>query len=101
MNNKRFVAKICWLPFEKGGRKVIPASDKYAPIIKILQNQMNQNEFWSVFVVNKTIVSETESLAEIEYLSENAPDNLERDVEFELFEGSKLVAKGVVIHQVH
>ena len=61
---------------------------------------MNQNEFWSVFVVNKTIVSETESLAEIEYLSENAPDNLERDVEFELFEGSKLVAKGVVIHQV-
>lgn len=101
MKNKRFVAKICWLPFEKGGRKEIPASDKYAPIIKILQNQMNQNEFWSVFVVNKTIVSETESLAEIEYLSENAPDNLERDVEFELFEGSKLVAKGVVIHQVH
>lgn len=52
-------------------------------------------------MVNKTIVSESESLAEIEYLSENAPDNLVRDVEFELYEGSKLVAKGVVIHQVH
>ena len=61
---------------------------------------MKQNEFWSVFVVNKTIMSGTESLAEIEYLSENAPDNLERDVEFELYEGSKLVAKGVIIHKV-
>ena len=50
---KRFEAKIMWLSQTHGGRKEIPFSDKYAPIIKVTKPSCNLNDFWSVFVMNK------------------------------------------------
>lgn len=98
--NRKFEAKICWLSETLGGRKEIPFSDKYAPIIKITKPLFEADEFWSVFVFNKKKLCKNETLSNIEYLSDNAPDNLFEGVEFELFEGKKAVANGIVLREI-
>lgn len=92
------MAKIKWLTEEQGGRKTIPWGDKYGPIVIIKGSKIHLNEaVWSLLVSNKELISEFETIAEIKYLFENAPDNLHKGVEFELYEGSKLVATGIVL----
>lgn len=91
-----FNAKIIWLAHNKGGKKIIPIGDKYAPIVK-LKNQSFGSEYWSLFVKNIEIISSTETLAEVRYLSDHAPDNLSIGVEFELFEGKRLVGYGEIV----
>lgn len=95
--NKRAIVKICWLLQQENGRATIPVSNKYAPIIKVINNPFKQNESWSVFVNNRYFCNDKETLAEMCFLSENAPIELEADMEFELYEGIKLVAKGIVL----
>ena len=98
--SRKFEAKICWLSETQGGRKDIPLGDKYAPIIKLTKTQHKSNDFWSVFVFNKKKISINETLSNIEYLSDNAPDNLSAGVEFVLYEGSKMVANGIVLREI-
>lgn len=98
--SRKFEAKICWLSETQGGRKDIPLGDKYAPIIKLTKTQHKLNDFWSVFVFNKKKISINETLSNIEYLSDNAPDNLSAGVEFVLYEGSKMVANGIVLREI-
>ena len=98
--NRRFEAKICWLPETQGGRKEIPFGDKYAPIIKITKPLVESNDFWSVFVINKKVLYKNITLSNMEYLSDVAPDNLFTGVEFMLYEGKKKVASGVVLREV-
>lgn len=98
--SRKFEAKICWLSETQGGRKDIPLGDKYAPIIKLTKTRHESNDFWSVFVFNKKKISINETLSNIEYLSDNAPDNLSVGVEFVLYEGSKMVANGIVLREI-
>lgn len=98
--SKRFEAIIHWLSEEEGGRRTMPIGDKYAPIIKITKPLFKSDEAWSIFVCNKQIVSLNKTQSEVEYLSDMAPDNLTCGVEFELFEGSKLVGKGVALREI-
>jgi len=98
--SRRFEAKIVWLSEAQGGRKEIPFSDKYAPIIEIANPLCDMNDSWSVFVINKKMLSDNETLANIQYLSDDAPDNISMGVEFSLYEGRKLVASGVVLREV-
>ena len=98
--SRKFEAKICWLSETQGGRKDIPLGDKYAPIIKLTKTQHKSNDCWSVFVFNKKKISINETLSNIEYLSDNAPDNLSVGVEFVLYEGSKMVANGIVLCEI-
>lgn len=79
---KRFEAKIMWLSQTQGGRKEIPFSDKYAPIIEVAKPSCNSNDFWSIFVINKEKLSDNETIADIEYLSDDAPDNISIGAEF-------------------
>lgn len=95
--NRRFDARIYWLPETQGGRRKIPSGDKYAPIIKIVNPMFKTDDFWSVFVVNKVFLNENETLSLLEYLSTDAPDNLSKDVEFILYEGPKKVAQGIIL----
>ena len=101
---KVFNANITWLLKEKGGRQTgIPLGDKYAPIIRITKPVLkplpwlDTDDTWSLFVENKEFISDYETVAVIRYLSDKAPDNLEKDVEFELYEGNKLVAGGIIL----
>ena len=96
--SKRFEAKIYWLPESEGGRREIPTGEKYAPII-VLNPSEKSGDFWSAFVINKLVLNTNETLSDIEYLSNKAPDNLASGVEFVLSEGSKLVANGVILRE--
>lgn len=95
--DKMILARICWLSKEEGGRQMLPIGNKYAPIVKIKNSMVDSDERWSLFVNNKSKISDVESLADIKYLSDEAPDNLVKGVEFELYEGPKLVATGIVL----
>ncbi|MDR3022072.1 MAG: hypothetical protein LBU60_05325 [Clostridiales bacterium] len=101
--NKRFNARVTWLTSEQGGRQTLPFGDKYAPIIRIISPYVeplpldNKDGPWSLFVHNKQTKSKNETIADVWYLSKEAPDNLFIGVEFELYEGAKLVAKGHII----
>ena len=53
-----------------------------------------------MFVFNKKKISRNETLSNIEYLSDNAPDNLSVGVEFVLYEGAKMVANGIVLREI-
>jgi hypothetical protein len=98
--NKRVEARISWLLETQGGRKDIPYGDKYAPIIKITNPQFESDDYWSVFVMNKILLNKNETLSDMEYLSCLAPDNLSIGAEFMLYEGKKLVAKGIVLREI-
>lgn len=99
-SNKIFEARIYWLTEAQGGRRDIPYSNKYAPIIKITKPQVKSNDFWSVFVFNKLKINNNETISNIQYLSVFAPDNLYEDVEFLLYEGQKNIARGVVLREI-
>ena len=98
--NRKYEAKICWLSETIGGRNEIPFGDKYAPIIKITKPLLESDVVWSAFVYNKKKLSEMETLSNIEYLSNDAPDNLSIGVEFVLYEGPKAVANGIVLREI-
>lgn len=98
--SRKFEAEIWWLPETQGGRKDIPFGNKYAPIIKITKPMVKSDDFWSVFVENKKFLHENKTLCHMEYLSDVAPDNLYAGVEFMLYEGNKVVAKGVVLREM-
>lgn len=93
-----YLAKINWLSEKEGGRKSIPTGDKYAPIIVMKDKCLNLNEpNWSLFVNNLEKINTLETIAEVKYLSELAPNNLGIGKEFKLYEGAKKVANGIII----
>ena len=98
--NKKFEARIYWLSETEGGRKKIPNGDKYAPIIQITKPLFISDDYWSVFVMNKVVLNKNETLSNMEYLSDLAPNNLAKGVEFVLYEGKRLVAKGIVLREL-
>lgn len=91
-------AEIFWVSSEKGGRKSLPFGDKYAPfIIDKGQCLETQTELWSVFVINKTSIDKSITIANLRYVSEKAPNKLVYGYEFDLYEGPKKVATGKII----
>lgn len=97
--NKIFKAKILWLSKEQGGRQTgLPCGDKYGPVVTINGAPLNSSEAcWSLIVENTEKISEFETIAEVHYLSDKAPDNLKKDTKIDLYEGAKLVAKGIIL----
>ena len=93
-----FNAKINWVSKGLGGRQTLPSGNKYGPIAIIKGCELNlQEEQWSLIVENKEIISPLVTIAEVRYLSDKAPDNLGSGVAFELYEGIRLVAEGIIL----
>lgn len=92
-------AKISWISKERGGRESFPTNDLYGPQIKITKplDKSIKKVNWSLIVKIIEVINEKETISEIKYLSDDAPDNLYKGVEFELYEGSRLVATGVIL----
>ena len=90
-----YIAEITWLKPEDGGRKnYIPSNtNKYGPQIKFDGLQGS----WSLIVCNYQKLEEFKTLARIHYLNKkDAPNNLKIGLEFELYEGIKKVAYGII-----
>lgn len=101
--NKLAKAQIFWLTEMQGGRQQMPEG-KYVPIIRQISPILNplpwqdKNGAWGLIVDNKKFLSDNETISNIRYLfHEKAPNNLIKDMQFELYEGSKLVARGKVL----
>jgi hypothetical protein len=94
-----YIAEITWLKPEEGGRQTEAPfnSDKYGPQIRF----DGLKGSWSLIVCNYKKISEFRTLAKVHYLNKaNAPYNLKKDLEFELYEGSKKVAFGIIKEEI-
>ena len=82
----KYIAEITWLKPEEGGRQTeAPFNcDKYGPLIRF----DGLKGSWSLIVCNYKKIGEFRTLAKVHYLNK-VPDNLKKDLEFELYEGSK------------
>ncbi len=86
-------AKIIWIDKELGGRTPPPVGTRYAPIIIF----PNMEGTWSADFIC-SVVNNQEMEVEIGFLSKDAPnDLLKQGNKFELFEGRRKVAKGIVL----
>ena len=95
-----YIVQIEWIPYLQGGRKTLP-SDRYAPIIVTEGNVLDtQKDCWSVILSDIKIIDTLKTVSKIEYLSEVAPKDLFPGRKFKLYEGSKLVADGIVLEKI-
>jgi hypothetical protein len=93
-------AYVEWIPFEKGGRqKHLPENTRYCPIIVFPEEKTE--DVWSAEILTNSINDNNESMIDISFLfPEKAPLRLlEPGIKFELYEGRKLVASGVILRE--
>ena len=102
MNNKVFEAKINWVSKENGGRNYgVPFKiNNYAPLISIGGNKVFNGSTWSIICYSYEYTASLTTKAFIKFLNvDAAPNILFVGTEFELFEGAKKVAYGVIIKE--
>jgi hypothetical protein len=93
-------AIIEWIPTELGGRKKLPPGEPPLwTVLRFCSEPWPAPEAWSAGVRKIQILdSPYKWLVEIIYRVPEAPHHmLQPDVEFELYEGKKLVARGKII----
>lgn len=94
-----YEAALVWASPENGGRKgPIPMKNiKYAPQIGIKDQMTFNGCAWSIICYNYEETSEFTTRAYLRFLNyERAPDILKKGTVFELYEGKKKVASGIV-----
>src|SRR5688572_11458140 len=93
-------AIIRWVPASRGGRQQPPPSaDGYTAPARFESDPQEQRGIWSLRIVQAKPLRGAEVIdANIQFLFPDAPHDLLREGErFELTEGRKVVAKGVVL----
>lgn len=97
--NIAYEASLTWTTPENGGRKSgIPMKNKkYAPIVGINGKVIFDDSAWSIICYNYEKTSDNTTSAYMRFLNNLiAPPILFKGTEFELYEGSKLVARGII-----
>jgi hypothetical protein len=96
------IAIIRWIPAERGGRRQPPApAGGYSTLSRFESDPRTSGIDWSLVIVDAVpLGSDACVRATVRFLVPEAPHEWLRDGErFELLEGRKVVAKGVVIPQ--
>lgn len=97
-NNPEFFAEIEWLKEKDGGRKTIPYGNRYMPQIVI--HKFNPNEpLHSILLRNVKGVEKHKTIALVRYVYDTAPNDLYENLLFDVHEGSRKVATGVILSQ--
>lgn len=93
-------AYVSWIPFEKGGReRRMPDNTRYCPIIVFPGKEMNG--VWSAEILTSSVNDDDKPIIDISFLFPDAPfELLKPGAEFELYEGNKLVAKGMMNKEI-
>ena len=94
-----YEATLVWASPENGGRKgPIPMKNiKYAPLIGIKDQMTFNGCAWSIICYNYEETSEFATRAYLRFINyEKAPNILSKGTVFELYEGKKKVAGGIV-----
>ena len=94
-------ANVKWIPFEKGGRqKLVPNNTRYCPIIVF--PEAKTEDFWSAEILTNSITNDDESTIDISFLMPEAPfELLKPGAKFELYEGKKYVAAGIMVKEIN
>lgn len=92
-------AILSWLPARKGGREVVPSGDRYVGVARFELDTEWPGRTWSLVVRPSERMSDGRFwMASIGFLSPEGPTELLRDgSRFEIYEGRRLVASGLVI----
>lgn len=92
-------ANLSWIPFEQGGRKHPPTGSLYSTVVKFDGFPMEyKGSAWSL-VVEFSGANRTE--VRVRFLSSDAPEELLLPGrKFELLEGRRVVARGLVTSEV-
>jgi hypothetical protein len=99
MEKSVVAVRIRWLSPEEGGRKTMPLAG-YMPRIEFHDFPFPDGESWSI-VLTALETNGMVSVGSMRFLSDHAPvEALHRGGAFELFEGGRKVAEGIVLAPV-
>jgi hypothetical protein len=94
-------AQIRWLRADEGGRLQPPPSPRYSTVARFEEQTEEQwkKEAWSLLVEFTGPADESgQQVVAVRFLSENGPTKwLQRTSRFDLYEGEKKVAEGIVL----
>ena len=93
-------ARICWLKEEAGGRQTPPSGPRYVTVVRFDKEKDKwPNEAWSLVLDFRGAPDESLCItADVRFLVPEAPVQLlHSGSTFELLEGNKVVATGVVL----
>ena len=93
-------ALIRWIPREQGGRTAPPVGPSYFPTARF-EGDHPPDRDWSVVIRLENVIQSGQFwLAHFQFLADAAPETLiHGGSRFELMEGAKCVAKGVVMEE--
>lgn len=97
------LARVTWLTPEEGGRSVPPTGPRYsAPVRFEGQAAGAEGANWSLVIdLQSHPPGSADWIAEVRFLVEDAPQELLRlGASFELYEGKKRVARGILVSLV-
>jgi hypothetical protein len=91
-------AMLSWVPFEKGGRRSAPPGPTYSTLVRFQEDKGWPATAWSLSVdYIRSYAGGQYLYARVSFLSPDAPsDLLHEGSRFELYEGRRLVAIGLV-----
>lgn len=92
-------AIVDWIRVDENGNLSIPAPQVRYSTVSRFESLADQypTEAWSVVVENLRFLSQSKTLSKIRFLVEGGPDEVFTEgARFDLYEGEKLVAKGVI-----
>jgi hypothetical protein len=92
-------ALISWVPRERGGRERLPSGPQYSTVARFEDDPRWPHEAWSLVLEFERSFNDGRcTLATVRFLAPSGPsDLLEQGNRFELLEGRRRVAKGVVL----
>jgi hypothetical protein len=92
-------AMISWIPAKKGGRSVPPAGPAYMTVARFEGDPTWPTDAWTLNVkFIETYQGGQYTFADVAFLVDEAPHHvIDTDARFELYEGRKMVATGVVL----
>lgn len=92
-------AFISWVPAGEGGRSRPPSGPTYSTVCRFEEDPRWPDQAWSLFVEFLKPIRDGRYLhANVRFLTDDAPQHLlHAGSRFELYEGRRRVAKGVVL----
>jgi hypothetical protein len=100
-SNDSAQAVISWIPGERGGRQHPPAGPIYSTVARFEDDENWPRRAWSIVVEFERELSGGQHIvAKVRFLAGEAPvELLQEGSRFELLEGRRRTAKGVIVPQ--
>ena len=93
--NPEFIAEIEWIKEKDGGRKTIPFGNRYMPQI-VIRKKSKEEPLHSIFLRKTEAIDKYKTIAFVKYVYDTAPNDLYENLVFDVCEGSRKVATGVI-----